>query len=436
MEMDIKEISKKVSSSSLFKDSFWAVFGNGLGHFLLLLSGIIIARFLGKDIYGEYGVVKTTMFYIASFSTLGLGFTATRFVARYNDTDNALLKGSIISSIIITTISSAVLCFFLFIFSVPLANYLGEPGLSTPFRFLGIIIIAKALSTTTGAILGGTKNFKAVGINNIISGVCMLAMGVGFTYFWGLKGSLVALLSSQLILCILNFFAISKKTLAKLVNVEGQPQYGPLLKFTFPVALQELSYALAQWGVVMLLTKYSSLGEVGLYSAAAQWNAIILFMPSLLSNVVLSYLSGSTDKQQIKILRLMLLVNFISTLFPFIIVYIFSDFITSFYGSTFVGMKDVMNILVFSTIFDCMSKVFQSNMISKGKNWVLFSYRTIRDITLLALTFFVLYHSTGENGATKYALMSLFVSIGYFILLLLDYLLTHKERGIIKADNN
>lgn len=424
--MNYQQILNKITNSSLFKDSFWAVFGNGLGYFLLLFAGIIIARFLGKDIYGEYGVVKTTMFHIASFATLGLGFTATRFVAKYKDTDERLLKGSIHSSLAITAITSISLCLLLFVFAVPLANYLEEPSLATPFRFLGVIIIAKALSTTSGAVLGGTKNFKAVGINNIISGVCMLVLGVGFTFLWGLNGSLIALFSSQLVLCLLNLIIINKNTLSKLCQIEKKDNTVTILRFSFPVALQELSYTISQWGVILILTKYCSLGEVGLYTAAAQWNAIILFMPSLLSNVVLSYLSGSeTAKQQKKLLKLMLLVNFIATLIPFIVVFVFSGFITSFYGATFAGMKDVMNILVFSTIFDCMSKVFQSNMISEGKNWMLFTFRTVRDLSLLVVTYLVLF-CAGEGGAVKFATICLLVCVCYFVLMALEYVLTHR----------
>ena len=423
--MNYQQILNKITNSSLFKDSFWAVFGNGLGYFLLLFAGIIIARFLGKDIYGEYGVVKTTMFHIASFATLGLGFTATRFVAKYKDTDERLLKGSIHSSLAITAITSISLCLLLFVFAVPLANYLEEPSLATPFRFLGVIIIAKALSTTSGAVLGGTKNFKAVGINNIISGVCMLVLGVGFTFLWGLNGSLIALFSSQLVLCLLNLIIINKNTLSKLCQIEKKDNTVTILRFSFPVALQELSYTISQWGVILILTKYCSLGEVGLYTAAAQWSAIILFMPSLLSNVVLSYLSGSeTAKQQKKLLKLMLLVNFIATLIPFIVVFVFSGFITSFYGATFAGMKDVMNILVFSTIFDCMCKVFQSNLISEGKNWVLFVFRLVRDTVLITAVYVVLA-AQPDNAARILSIIYLTISVGYFLLMGIEYLVTH-----------
>lgn len=79
----INKIRVTLLNSKLFRDSFWAVFGNGIGNALMLLAGILIARFLGKDLYGEYGVVKTTMFYIASFATFGLGFTSTKYIAQY-----------------------------------------------------------------------------------------------------------------------------------------------------------------------------------------------------------------------------------------------------------------------------------------------------------------------------------------------------------------
>ena len=425
----INNLKHKLLSNSLFKDSFWAVFGNGLGHFLLLLAGIVIARFLGKDVYGEYGVVKTTMFHFASFATLGMGFTATRYVAKFKDSDESLLKGSIFSSIVITVISSVVLCILLFVFSEPLANYLDEPRLSTPFRFLGIIIIARALNTTTGAILAGTKSFKAVGINNIVSGFSMLAVGALFTYLWGLNGSLSALLFSQLLLCVLNILAINKNTLSKLKHIIKKDQYSSLLRFTFPIALQELTYAISQWGVVMFLAKFCSMGEVGIYSAAAQWNTVIQFIPAFLFNVVLSYLSGSeTIKEQKKILKRMLLVNLISTIIPVVLVFLFSGFIASFYGSTFVGMKDVMNIIMFSTIFDCMSKVFHSNMISEGKNWTLFIFRTIKNLTLLVVTYYVLSTTNGINGAYSFAIISFSVCVGYFILMSSEYILTHRVK--------
>lgn len=43
----------------------------------------MIARFLGKELYGEYGTIKTTLTYIAIVSTFGFGYTATKYIAEY-----------------------------------------------------------------------------------------------------------------------------------------------------------------------------------------------------------------------------------------------------------------------------------------------------------------------------------------------------------------
>ena len=71
----------KLKQSSLAKDSFWSVFGNGMGNVILLVTSMLVARMLKKDLFGEFGMVKNTMFYIASFSTFGLGYTSTKFIA-------------------------------------------------------------------------------------------------------------------------------------------------------------------------------------------------------------------------------------------------------------------------------------------------------------------------------------------------------------------
>ena len=65
-------IIERIRQSPLFKDSMWSLIGSTVGRGLSLIAGILVARFLGKDIYGEYGIIKTTLIYIEIFSTFGL----------------------------------------------------------------------------------------------------------------------------------------------------------------------------------------------------------------------------------------------------------------------------------------------------------------------------------------------------------------------------
>lgn len=420
--MKLSNWTSNLKQSRLFKDSFWAVFGNGTGYGLLLIAGILVARFLGKDLYGEYGLIKTTMFHIAAFSTFGLGYTSTKFVAEYKKKDKTQVNIIIDDSLLITAISSIFLASLFIIFAVPLAEFLNEPKLYLSFRMLGGIIIFKAISTTQNGILAGLGEFKRIAINNVIAGVFMMGICVPLTFYWGLLGSLISLMLSQIINSIVNYYSI-KAIKKQYPIIKHCNHVGPLLKYSVPVALQELSYSASQWGISLLLVKYSSFGEMGLYSAASQWNAIIMFIPGLLSNVILSHLSSySGDKDKHKnTLKKMLIVNLLCTVIPFLVVYLLSHWITSFYGTSFDGLSNVLRISVFATIFICCSRVFQSELISIGKTWLLLCIRLVQDCTSIGLIYYFLIQYTGIDGA-YYASLALVIAS---ILTLICYVISN-----------
>lgn len=403
-------------------DSFWAVFGNGLGNALLLFAGILIAKFLGKDLYGEYGVVKTTMFYIASFATFGLGFTSTKYIAQYIAEDPKYIKSIIRDSLRITVAFSGLIAIVLILFAKPLAYYVNEPGLKVAFQALAIIIVLKAVATTQIGLLSGLKIFNKAARNSVIVGVLMLCSCVPLTYFWGLQGSLLSLALSQAINTLLNHITI-KNYEKKIKNQVNKSFVKELLSFSFPVALQECSFTICNWAAVLFLTKFSSAGELGLYTAAAQWNAIITMVPSLLINVVLSHLSGtiSAKEQHDNILKRMLIVNLVCTFVPFVIVYITARYIASFYGSSFSDMPGVLRILTFVTIFEACASVYKSELMALGKTWALFIIRFLRDAILVSGVYFVLVYNNGTNGALWYSFISVISSILFLIFIFLYY---------------
>jgi len=416
MKLFATHFKERTKKSKFIRDSLWSVMGNGIGDFLLLIGGIIIARILGKDLYGEYGVVKTTMFYIAAFSTLGLGFTATKFVAEYIERGGEQVGAIVVSSLKITIISSSSLCLLLLLFADSIAEFANEPNLTLPFRFLGPIIICRALNTTSTALLAGMKKFKTIGISTIVSGAALLVFGAFLTFYFGVLGSLSALLLSQIINVIVLFISLYQEI--KGTQIGNKNFTWPLLTFSLPVTLQEFVYAITNWLTTLILTRYASVGQIGLWTAAGQWNAIISAIPGLLSNVILSYLSSNTDnaKSQQLLMNRMLMINFVSVFIPFVVVCLFSGHISSFYGPSFGGMSSVLNVLMFSSFFTCLSSVYQSSMIAHGKVWALFVLRLLRDISITLILYLIL--SNGISGsALSLAYIYLIVYIVYFMLL-------------------
>ncbi len=431
----MNNIINRLRNSLLFKDSFWAVSGNGIGNFMMLLSGILIARFLGKDLYGEYGIVKSTMFLMALFATFGLGDTSTKYIAEYVRSDVTQIRNIIKASLRIVGIFSGGMCLFLMVGAGALSEFVKVPHMALAFRFLGIIIVFRALNTVGAGLLGGFKEYKRLGLNNVTAGIAMVVLAVPLTLLWDLKGALLSLLLSQVLLSIFNLSAV-RKISQSYIKSSTRTFEREMISFSFPFALNEFVYTACTWLGSMLMIRYSSVGELGISSACSQWNSIILFMPGLLGNVILSYLSttaNNNERQHTLIIQRMLLVNLVCTIIPLIVVILFSDLITDFYGPTFVTMKRVLLVTIFGTIFSCLTRVFQSNLMSEGKKWRAFTIRSSYNFLQLVVTYIVLLVTKGEDAAYNIAWVSFSIALFSLILYLGDYMIERKSS--VKLNN-
>ncbi|WP_010523468.1 oligosaccharide flippase family protein [Aquimarina agarivorans] len=377
----------KIKSNSFAMDSFWAVAGNIVAKGASILGVILIARILGKDLYGEFGSVKNTLTNIAIFSSLGFGYTSTKFVSEYLY-DKKEYIGALSKFVInFTFLVSLVTSIFLFFLADFVSNKMvGDDSLVLYLKLLSVWVIFYTVTVVQIGILAGYKAFKEMAKINLIVGVFGFIASVALTYYYMLIGALIALLLTQIVNFSANFILCRKKIQKSDKKISIQEKWN-LLKFTFPISLQESVYALSSWLSVVLLLKYGNYGDVGLYSAAIQWSVVILFVPGILRNVILTHLSGNLKNVEShnKILKRTLILNLVLTLTPTVIVALLSSFIAGFYGKTYEGLQIVLVTVVTSTIFMSMSNVYAQAYMSKDKNWLMLFFRLIKDFGALLL---------------------------------------------------
>jgi O-antigen/teichoic acid export membrane protein len=429
IKSNIQTLIFKLKHSPLFKDSMWSLTGSVLGQGLSLIAGIVVARFLGKDIYGEYGMIKTTLINIAVFSTFGLGYTATKFIAESKNNNKQSIKQIALGSIHITLVTSIFFALLLFVFSRQVAIYLNAEHLSFSLRIFAATIIFNALTTVQIGILAGFNEFKAIAKNKIIVGIITFVLSVVLTYFGDIEGALSALLIATVLNCVLNNIVVHKQ-LRQYPQSECKPVLiiKKLIAFSLPLTLQEAVYSITSWLNILLLVKLSNYGEIGLYSAAMQWSSIILFIPGVLRNVTLSHLAGNKDDltQHNKVFKRMILVNFISTLLPCLTVFLLSEFISLFYGESFKRLPLILNISVFTTIFGAVINVYSQEYLSKNMTWRLLFITLFRFSSPLIITYYLIMYNYCE-GACGLMLSVLIMSILTVIILHIDY--TVKNRN-------
>lgn len=418
----------KLKKSSLFKDSMWSLIGSTVGRGLSLIAGILVARFLGKEIYGEYGIIKTTLIYIEIFSTFGLGYTATKYIADYKKTNPEKVSAVCKAALKITLFTSGLMALVVLVFAKQIAEIIDAPHLYNTLRITAAGIIVNAINVAQIGVLSGFAEFKVIARNTTISGIVTFVLTATLTYIWGLNGAVIALVLSYGTQCLIN--NISVRALVKQFEKSADTQrglYKELFFFSFPIALQESLYSITSWVISFMLIKLTGYGELGLYSAAGQWAAIISFIPGILRNVTLSHLSSNMTNRSAhdRTLRAMLAVNIISTSVMFLGILVFQNLICSFYGETFVGLKAVLLVLTFNTICSNASNVYVQEFMAQSKNWFVFVCKIIRDVGTLALAYIVITGGN-QNGALILSIATCIANMVFTVILAVRYRIQKK----------
>lgn len=429
--LSIQELKVRLIRSKLVNDSFWAIFGNVIGKGLSLLSAIIIARILGKDVYGEFGIITSTIGTILIFSNFGLNYTSTKYIAEHQIAKPELLTKIIKACQNLTLIFSGISTIILFFSADYVAvSLLNSPKLSFPLRLVAISILIGSVCRTQEGILAGFGKFKELAKVNTVIGFATFIFGIILTYFYKLNGALIALILIKALYFALLRYYISRSTPSVPTHPTNKIPLKEILQFSTPIALQEAFYSIITYATGLLLVQLSTYGEVGLSSAAVYWSALILYIPGILRNVILSHLSANlnNNKARLRILRLILLFNFGVTLLLSLTIFFLSDYIAATYGNNFSGLRDVINIAVFTTIFTSMSNVYAQAYMSENKNWLMLFFRIIRDGLIFIITYTLLKENNGVNGALSLAKSALWANILFLLLMGLVYELKLKNK--------
>src|SRR5215469_17588741 len=136
--------------------AFWTIFGQVTARTLGLFSGIFVARLLGRDGFGELGIVQSTANMFQVLAGTAIGLTATKHVAEFRNSD-PLRAGRIIAlSNASSVIIGSVLALGLIISSSWLAQHtLAAPQLAPLLRIGALLLFLGAFSGAQGGALSG-----------------------------------------------------------------------------------------------------------------------------------------------------------------------------------------------------------------------------------------------------------------------------------------
>ncbi len=377
----------------LAKGVFWSMAGAVISRSLMLVASILVARMLGKEIFGEYGMIRSTVTMFGIFAGFGLGLTATKHVAEFRQSDPERAGRIIGMSGLFAMLAGGLMSLGLFIFAPWLAEHtINAPHLAGVLRIGAIILFINSLNGAQTGALSGFEAFKTIAHVNLFVGLISFPILICGAWFGGLTGAVWALAINLGFNWLLNHIALRKEARRHKVpfTFRNCGREWPILwKFSLPAVLAGLLFGPVHWACsAMLVNQPDGYAEMGIYNAANQWFIVLMFLPGMLGKVLLPVLSDQlaqgNPRQSTKSLVLGIKFNALIVLPLIFLASIASPYIMNLYGHDFRnGWPTLICVLLTAGIVAIQVPVTQI-IHASGRMWIAFAMNCG-----WALTFFV-----------------------------------------------
>lgn len=383
---------------------------------IVFLANIIFARYLGST---QYGIYTTVITYVAFFSLL-MDMGLTTLLLRAGGEDKKSLNSRLVETFILKLFLSA----FAFILMYIIAGFLKY---SIQIKQFSIIIFVSYMFISFSVIL---RRVFYIYEDLIKEAIFVIASPI-------IRACIILILvyQNRPLSLFFWFFMLESLLMAAIISITVSKKY----KLKFKVGTKPKGWIVSLWqalpfaGIalfgrlhkkidIIMLSKMRNISEVGVYGLAYRFVDATLFLPAILSSVLLPVLSGSSArgemKEFIEVSNKMLGLSIVLVL-PFsLILSLFStNFIPFLYGQEFLPSSKFLSILSFTFIFMFPNAIMGTVLYALKKQNITL-YNTLACFVFNALTNSIFIPRFGGYGAAITAVLTqilMFVLNFFFI---------------------
>lgn len=397
----------------LASGSFWVLSGSALSRGLMLLSYVFVARILGREVFGEFGIVQSTVGMFGIFAGLGLGMTATKYIAEFRKKDPAKAGRILALTLIVVLVSGSTASVLCWILAPWLAQHtLAAAHLAGLLRLGTVFMLLSALNGVQIGALSGFEAFRSIARVSLLAGLATLPLVVLGTWARGLSGAILGLIAGQgVMLALLAIDLGSEIQRAGMSLAPGRCmcEWRTLCGFSLPVLLSGIMVVPVTWACCALLVNQpGGYAENGVFTAANQWFIVLLFLPDRLGQVNLPMLSDHMGRGDYrgasKIMLLCLKINAIAVVPLALALCLASQPVMRSYGSGFENAWLTLVIILFTALLSCIHKPLGQSLVAGGRVWTLLIINVVWGSVFLLATYCWVNH--GANGLASARLLA------------------------------
>lgn len=423
--------SDKSFKNSIISGSLWSIIGVFISKGLLLITWFLIARILGKNLYGEFGMIRSTIQMFSAFTGFGLGLTATKHVAEYIGNNNKKVSNILSMAYGFAIFLGLIVCVIINIFVDEIAiGSLNAPHLKNEIRIASFMVLISSLNGAQVGVLQGLKAYDVIAKINFKHGLISSIMFIVGAYFYSLAGAIWALVLSLCLLFVLNAFKL--KSLYKLnhirLNFQGiLAEKRLLLSYSLPAALCGLVVSPVKWVVESSMVRTSNgFSEMGVFQASLIFQILIMTLTKTINAPIITALAS--DKEVVSDKKEKFNITGIWSLSLFIVVPImlFPGLLDFVLGSDYSGkqLNDTITIIMLYTSIFLLTEGLARKSIVESFLWLSFFNNLFWGIILVSSFSFLPKTSIGLS--TSYLLsylISFFVFVPFYI-----------RKGLVKSN--
>lgn len=304
----------------LVNGAVWSGLASAASRLFTIIGSFFLARFLGQEGFGEYGVVNSTAAMISGMAGLGIGTTVVKYVAELKRVD-PLRAGRILALSSVVTFASAILYggAYLIFANWLAAKTLAAPHLAPLLKISAITVAFGVINSVQSCSLVGVEQFSVSSVIQITCSLFQTIAVIAASYLWQVTGAVAALAASMILTVVITRAQTAKVWKSYHLSLQwagALKEWRIIVNYSLPAFLGGLSVGPVIWCCnALLANRPDGYAQLGVFNAANQWQTAVQFLPALLGTAALPIMAeryGQGDYTgSVRIMLKMMLVNFI-----------------------------------------------------------------------------------------------------------------------------
>ena len=348
-----------------------------------LLQTIVIARMIGIESYGRYGLIFSTIGLMTPLVGLQLPYAIVYFVSRFQTADPARAGAVVLLArrlTMATTVGAVIL-------SIPFYPQLSwwlfhTDGFGNAVILGAVILLASVQIGLSDALLQAREKFRTLATARLVVAVFSIALIAPVAWY---TRSLIPVLTAVAIAALVRLVSvaiparrISREFTAQSDLRAALRQGAVILQFSLPSGLLALAQGVSAWiGTFYLARTPEGLRDVAVLSTGVQWRSPILVVMASLASALLPmlgrYLGEDNKAQTHRLQRYNMILNIGVALTFSIVTILAGKWILAAYGRDFHGGWLLFSLFVIALVPAVYCNVHQQYLVATGQMWTQFA---------------------------------------------------------------